>query len=56
MDDDQQAAQYADELKLQADMLAALDAALKRPLTQDEAMLLAWGSGVANTFYKEHHP
>lgn len=46
-------AQHQDELTLQRDMLNALTAALERPLTRDEAMLLAWGSGVANDFYKE---
>ena len=46
-------AQHQDELNLQREFLAALDASLVRPLTKDEAMLLAWGSGVANDFYKE---
>lgn len=53
MSDDWQAAQHADETKLQQDLLNTLNASLERPLTRDEAMLLAWGSGVANTFYKE---
>lgn len=48
-----QQAQHADELTLQNDLLHALEASLVRPLTKDEAMLLAWGSGVANDFYKE---
>lgn len=51
---DWQQAQHDDELRLQADMLEVLDAALTRPLTRDEAMLLAWGSGVANDFYRGH--
>lgn len=50
---DEQQQQHADEQRLQADMLKTLNAALERPLTQDEAMLLAWGSGVASVFYKE---
>lgn len=49
-----QAAQHADEQRLQGEFLNVLDAALKRPLTRDEAMLLAWGSGVANDFYRGH--
>lgn len=49
-DDDWQAQQHADETRMQGDMLAALDAALTRPLTFDEAMLLAMGSGCANDF------
>jgi len=52
-DDGWQESQHADETRLQADMLNALTAALVRPLTQDEAMLLAWGSGCANDFNKE---
>lgn len=45
--------QHADELCIQKDMLEALEASLVRPLTQDEAMLLAWASGISNDFYKE---
>lgn len=51
---DWQAQQQVDESHLQEDIHKALDAALTRPLTMDEAMLLAWSSGVANDFYKEH--
>lgn len=47
-------AQRADELRLQEDIRKALDASMVRTLTFDEAMLLAWSSGVANDFYKEH--
>ena len=54
MDDEQRAAQFADECRLQEDIRKALDAALTRTLTFDEAMLLAWSSGVANDFYREH--
>jgi hypothetical protein len=50
---DWQFQQQADELALQHDLLQALEASLVRPLTQAEAMLLAWGSGVANDFFKE---
>lgn len=50
---DQQEQQHADETALQRDVLETLNTAMKRPLTRDEAMLLAWGSGVASDFYKE---
>lgn len=49
----EQEQQHADELALQRDMLTALEASLVRPLTQDEAMLLAWSSGVSQDFYKD---
>ncbi len=53
MNDDEVHAQQQDEQQLQESILKALDAALVRPLTQPEAMLLAWSSGCANEFYKE---
>jgi hypothetical protein len=52
--DEWQAAQHADECKLQEDIDKALDAALVRPLTFDEVMLLAWAGGRASDFYKHH--
>lgn len=51
---DWQAQQQQDELRLQQDLLEALDAALVRPLNKDEAELLAWASGVRPDFNKEH--
>ena len=53
---DWQAQQQQDELRLQQDLLEALDAALVRPLTQDEAHLLAWASGVRPDFEQHHKP
>ncbi len=50
---DWQAAQHADETQLQGAMLSTLKTATERTLTIDEAMLLAWGAGVSNDFYKE---
>lgn len=51
---DWEQAQHEDELRLQHDLLEALDAALVRPLTQDEARLLAWASGVRPDFEHDH--
>lgn len=53
MNDDQQAAQHADETRLQFEMVVVLTEATRRPLTQDEVMLLAWGAGVSNQLYRE---
>lgn len=46
-------ARQQDEQELQESILKALEASLARPLSKDEAMLLAWGSGLSNQFYKE---
>lgn len=54
MNDDWQAAQHADECRLQEDIDKALEASLQRPLTFEEAMLLAWAGGRASDFYKSH--
>jgi hypothetical protein len=45
--------QYRDECELQKAALEALQASLTRPLTQDEAMAVAYSAGLANDFYKE---
>jgi hypothetical protein len=50
MSDEWQAAQHADECKLQEDIGKALDTAATRPLTQDEIALLSWASGVSRDF------
>lgn len=50
---DDQAAQHADQLQIQRQILDALTAAHTRPLNDDEAMLLAWGAGLSTEFYKE---
>ena len=50
---DWQQAQHDDELALQKAALEALQASRTRPLTEDEAMALAYSAGVANDFYKE---
>lgn len=53
MDDSWQQQQHADECRLQQDMLDALEASLVRPLTQQEAELLAWASGIRPDFNRE---
>lgn len=50
---DWQHAQQQDEQELQERILQALEASQSRPLTKDEAMLLAWSSGCATEFFKE---
>ena len=52
---DWQAMQHADECRLMEEIDKALEASLTRPLTFEEAMLLAWAGGRGNDFYKEHH-
>ena len=51
--DDWQEAQQHDMEQLQKASLEALQASLTRPLTEDEAMLLAYWPGLSNDFYKE---
>lgn len=46
VDDSWQAAQFADELAVMRQVADALEASTSRPLTDDEARLLAWASGV----------
>jgi hypothetical protein len=43
----------ADQQALLKASLEALRASQTRPLTEEEAMTLAWSAGLANTFYKE---
>jgi hypothetical protein len=50
---DWQAAQHKDECELQRAAMEALLASRKRPLTDAEAMALAYSAGIANDFYKE---
>jgi hypothetical protein len=50
---DWQMQQQQDEEVIQKAALDALQASLARPLTEDEAMALAYSAGVANSFYKE---
>jgi hypothetical protein len=54
--EDWQAAQHADELALQKAALEALQASTARPLTEQEAMCLAFSAGLADTFYRCTHP
>lgn len=54
--DEWQAAQHADETALQQDIGRALDAALVRPLSLQEAELLAWASGISADFARAHNP
>lgn len=49
---DEQALQQHDMEQLQQAALEALQASLQRPLTQPEAMALAYSAGVANEFYR----
>lgn len=44
--DDWQAAQFADELNTMRQVVETLEASTHRALTEDEARLLAWASGV----------
>lgn len=52
MNYDDQAAQQHDMEQLEKAALEALQASLVRPLTQPEAMALAYSAGVANEFYR----
>jgi hypothetical protein len=45
--------QQQDEEQEQQMALEALKASLQRPLTREEAMVLAYSAGVANVFYKQ---
>jgi hypothetical protein len=56
MSDNWQQAQQHDLEAIQQTVLEALHASLSRPLTQDEAMALAWSAGLANDFYRSTHP
>ena len=50
MSDDWQAAQHHDECVIQQEIIEALEHAKTRPLNDDELQLLAWASGVRETF------
>ena len=43
----------ADQEALHKAALDALQASRTRPLSEDEAMALAWSAGLANDFYRE---
>lgn len=50
---DWEEAQKADEEALQQAALEALKASLGRPLSEGEAMAVAYSAGLANDFYRE---
>lgn len=53
MNDDWQAEQHRDELLLRRDLVDTLTAATHRPLTEQEAELLAWAAGVRPDYNQE---
>lgn len=53
LNDSWQHQQQQDEQQQQEAALKALKTAMQRPLTREEAMVLAYSAGVANDFYKQ---
>lgn len=49
-----QAAHHEQELQIQRDLERVIEKAKHEPITQDEASLLAWASGVQNKQEKCH--
>lgn len=53
MNDDDQAAFHHDMQQLRKAAVEAICASGKRPLTQDEQMLVAWSAGCVDDVYRE---